>query len=845
MKPSHCLTCPLYEKGQGYVVSDGTGRNGVILLGEALGASEVARSLPFAGDAGFQLNRTLQRTSLERKDFTITNCVRCRPPNNWMEGAPWEKDALEHCSHYLAEIINERKPKVIMPMGNVALHACLGRRGIMKLRGYVYKATVHGHGCFILPTIHPSAVMRGTAKTKGSDASPNIPPFALTSVSMFDLLRAARVAKDGYVEPKCNYIEVPSAYDLELFITQAEQAARDGLWLACDIETPNTHGTTEDEYGEIIDAEINCVSFAFKAGHAITIPWTRAHHTDIQRILDIRFTYITFWNADFDVPRIKATGVGIGPRVIDSMWMWHFLQSNLPKGLGFVSTFFTELTEWKSLASDFPTYYSCRDADATIQCAYAIRDQLLREGRFDAFVHYVVELDPILKRMGSKGVLIDRDQATAFRSKMEAERVVIDGHIQEVVPESLKPSKKYKRVPDDATLGGTYRGGVWVADKETGVVDTLVFPFLPSSSKQVKEYMRFRGHPVPRHHKTHEETTGKDDLERLGRAFPKEPLYRLIVQGRELQKMIGQYCDGYQPDADGRLRTHFGFAPSTGRLSSFSPNVQNIIKHKGWAKEFRKQFIAGPGHVIVEFDFKGIEALLVGWLSGDSEYIKACKAGVHAILASHVLNTPIKLDAPDITAQVKALKQAHAKTYEDSKHVVHGSNYGGTPFKIKMDFPESFPSLKHAEAMQKLYFDTIGKGVRQWQRETMDEAHKKCYLDTVFGFRHYFWAVYMWDSRKGCMGWGPDGKESLAFRPQSMAADILKDSIMMLPPDVLDCLHWNIHDALVFEFPIDRLDEYVGITKARMERPIPELGGLTVEVEVTIGRNWGEMQDYS
>ena len=95
-KPSTCATCPLYEKGQGWVPAFGSGSNGVLLVGEAPGAEEAHASEPFVGPAGFQLRKLLDRCRMEKADFRVHNVLSCRPPNNWLDGAPWG-DAVVDC----------------------------------------------------------------------------------------------------------------------------------------------------------------------------------------------------------------------------------------------------------------------------------------------------------------------------------------------------------------------------------------------------------------------------------------------------------------------------------------------------------------------------------------------------------------------------------------------------------------------------------------------------------------------------------------------------------------------------------------------------------------------------
>ena len=94
-KPLTCKPCPLYGNGYGFSSLDGSGKNGVLIIGDALGDSEQSEGLPFRpyAQAGSILQRTINGLGLQRNDFAITNIVRCRPPYNILDGARYELDA--------------------------------------------------------------------------------------------------------------------------------------------------------------------------------------------------------------------------------------------------------------------------------------------------------------------------------------------------------------------------------------------------------------------------------------------------------------------------------------------------------------------------------------------------------------------------------------------------------------------------------------------------------------------------------------------------------------------------------------------------------------------------------
>lgn len=833
-KPAQCSMCALASRGTGFARAAGTGKNGVMLLGEALGRREAQLSEPFVGEAGAQLGRTLQRVAAQKYDFRITNCVCCQPPNNWLEGAPWEGSALNNCRYYLEEEILRTQPKVIVALGNVAMRVLIDRSGIEAKRGYVYRYALGGFRCWVVPTYHPSFIMRGKQN--------------LTDVQAIDIKRALRVAREGYTEPDSLYLEQPSRDTVAQYVTHCITACEDGAWLAADIETPKSGGVDEDEYGEIMDTDIICISFAYKGGYAISIPWTNENYEYIQQILALKWPYIVFWNQLFDVPRLKSKGITFGGAIFDSMYCWHWLQSDLPKRLGFVAAFFTDFPEWKSLSDVYPAFYSCRDADATIQCTIAMVKRLREQGRFESFVRHYVELQPHIEAMGATGVIIDPVQHKKFEVKVDAELGRINEEIQNAVPLGVKSVKRRKSVPIAAALGTPVRlsdpAWYWDYDRDTGEwLERQAF--LYNSPKQVVAYMRCQKHPVPTNYKTGKDTTGAADLEKLADSYPDDPLYPRILGAREFRKVKGQYIQGYEPDPDGRVRTHFNRKPSTLRFNAEDPNVMNVLKRSDLAKEYRKQFIAAPGHLLVELDWKALEAQLTGFYAKDPDYVRASKLGIHAILMSHVLGKPIDLALPnkDILRIVRELKSSNSGLYNACKMVVHSSNYGSRPKRLRIEYPEYFRNVKEATDLQNLYFATIARKVKQWQQDTLRVAFEQHYLRNVWGYSHYFWDVLHYVGSQ--LEWGTDAKRALAFLPQSTGAGLLCEALINIQkrPEVFKMVRWVVHDSILTEIPTgDEFMSTVIFLRTCMEAPQPLLDGLSIETEIEASKSWGDMK---
>ncbi len=126
----------------------------VLVIGEGPGADEDRTGEPFVGKAGQLLDKMLAAIQLSRNDNCfIANIVKCRPPAN---RTPLPEEA-QACSHFLQAQIDILKPKMILAVGNTALHNLLDTTaGIKKLHGKFFNY----QGIPLLATFHPSALLR-------------------------------------------------------------------------------------------------------------------------------------------------------------------------------------------------------------------------------------------------------------------------------------------------------------------------------------------------------------------------------------------------------------------------------------------------------------------------------------------------------------------------------------------------------------------------------------------------------------------------------------------------------------------------------------------------------------
>jgi len=152
--------CALKRTATNTVVYDGTPEARLMLIGEAPGAEEDRKGLPFVGRAGQLLDRMLKAIGLERATGAyITNVLFWRPPGN-RTPTP-EEIAL--CLPFVERQIALVKPKVLVLVGGTPAKALLGTaEGITRLRGRWFRYQGAGLPAPVdtTATFHPAYLLR-------------------------------------------------------------------------------------------------------------------------------------------------------------------------------------------------------------------------------------------------------------------------------------------------------------------------------------------------------------------------------------------------------------------------------------------------------------------------------------------------------------------------------------------------------------------------------------------------------------------------------------------------------------------------------------------------------------
>lgn len=154
MKIIDCNKCPLRETATQVVSGSGLFSNRYMIVGEAPGANEDEKGMPFIGRAGDMLNEALENAGLKRSMFYISNTVHCRPPENRKP----TKEEIAACAIWLDAEIKRVNPEYILSLGETAMTRLLDVTGITTRRGHSHKSQ-YGN---VFVSYHPSAALRST-----------------------------------------------------------------------------------------------------------------------------------------------------------------------------------------------------------------------------------------------------------------------------------------------------------------------------------------------------------------------------------------------------------------------------------------------------------------------------------------------------------------------------------------------------------------------------------------------------------------------------------------------------------------------------------------------------------
>ena len=320
------------------------------------------------------------------------------------------------------------------------------------------------------------------------------------------------------------------------------------------------------------------------------------------------------------------------------------------------------------------------------------------------------------------------------------------------------------------------------------------------------------------------------DEEVLRKLSNKHKLPALLLEYRQLTKLKSTYIDALPDLVDpktGRIHTSFNqTATETGRLSSSEPNLQNLPIKTDLGRNIRRAVIAfSKDSYLLSCDYSQVELRILAHLSKDKNLISAFKndKDIHKITASLIYG----LEEKDITDPMR----------ETAKRVNFGIIYGLTSFGLSRDLGIS---VDEAQAFIEAYFSRYPK-VKDYVQEQITRAKKEGFVTTILGRRRYIPEIN--NKNQGIRLLAE--RQAINTPIQGSASDLIKLAMVKIHEQIkTNALKTRmiiqIHDELVFDVLKEEMEEFVDLTRDKMENVL-ELD-VPIKVDIKKGQNWLEME---
>jgi DNA polymerase-1 len=331
--------------------------------------------------------------------------------------------------------------------------------------------------------------------------------------------------------------------------------------------------------------------------------------------------------------------------------------------------------------------------------------------------------------------------------------------------------------------------------------------------------------PILKKTSTGAPSTDASVLEKLAESHP---IVQHLLNYRELEKLRSTYVDGYLPliTTDGRIHTRFNqMAATTGRLSSDTPNLQNIPVRSDTGKTVRRAFVPRDGWTFLVADYSQIELRVLAHMSHDPGLVEAfaTEADIHTATASRVFSVPLD--------QVTTEMRRRAKT------INFGLLYGMEAFGLADRL-----GITREEARHHIdeYFAQF-PDVKAFMDGVVTQARNQGYTTTLFGRRRYLPELKSDNFRIRQMG----ERMALNAPVQGTAADIIKRAMIDLDAELsrrelASSMLLQIHDELILESPAEELEAATELVTRVME-DVVELA-VPLRVDVSTGPNLAELK---
>lgn len=742
-----------------------------------------------AGESGKLVSSYMKANGYSLEMCYKTSYIKCAIPGFNSKSSKQSQEALskikllDDWDRILIEEIKRISPNSILALGELPLNFLTNEKKINRYRGSILNLSIHNRFLIdpekyirVVPTLHPR------------DIFPNPTTGVYVRLDYGKAIKQ-KDAAGKLIEPGTLRI-IRNAEELAEYWTRA----RHGEFLVTDIET--------NQYNLAI-----CASLCVDGKESVSFPLFdktlgTGETAGIWRVYsDILKSPIPKINQNilYDWTVLQRLGFEIKNIVGDTMLLAHTIYPELPKGLDFLTSIYTDIPYYKDEGKEYDSslhdfnrllYYNAKDSLATWQVWKAqqadAEDLNVKSFYFNfvhkCFFHY--------KKVNDRGILIDPWVQNELLEKYE--------NLLKLHSSELKQ----------------YYG------KDLNI----------RSPKQVAEFIYeflrcpVHTHKTPSGHdafSTDETTLVNIYLNEIGDLSVRRILKQIILC-RKIEKVLDILETPYH--SDGRMRTSYNLGgTTTGRTSTsqsigwffkaegkklkrtkFGTAFQKLPKHdfefegESFGDDVRKMFIPTSGYEFFALDGKNAEGRVVCVLAEDWNSLKYIEDGndLHKLTASWIYNKPLEF--------IKSNER------DIGKMARHAGNLGQSGYGLSIQVYKSVKLCN--EIMRK--FHANAPNVREVFQKGIEDLLKKGSLINCFGRRRDFFGVTKQNLHETL-------KEAYSFIPQGSISDHFKQVSL----DIEEAAPWahhlaELHDGLFYEIPVGRREEFQDICLKATARKI-------------------------
>lgn len=823
----------------------------LMLVGEAPGKNEDEQGRPFVGKSGELVDDFLLECGVRRNEVYVTNVRKYRPPNN--DFSKWNPDepAIEDQIKLLWEEIEVIKPSCILALGERALHALTGKRGIGNWRGSILQDSKYLSK--VVSTYHPANLLYGNEDIEGGRG---VFKYLYKQVIRADFARAVE-------ESKTKELVLPYR-NLEI--------ARTSLQVFNFFDEIYKHGKTASDI-EALKCVPDCISFSCGPSLAMSIPlWNKMSIYNYDGMSATELAYV--WKAiaeiladprvrkigqnfKYDEDKLRRLGFYLNELWGDTSIASHVLNPEMPKSLEFLTSVYTREPYYKHERIEYdPRKYSYEN-----RLRYNARDAAVTEEIHDELYNQLVELD-------LHGIY---HQCYMPRHKFYMDMENKGFRVDEVKRQELLD--KYLILYDTVHSRNTNNLGYELNVGSTPQVIKCVYTDLKLPLR-LKVRKKKDGSKIKTPSADEETLTAL--MANNAKTERVKNILSDILEERKIRKTISTYILA-KPDYDGRMRTSYNICgtetdrTSTSNIAapirpekSMGVAFQTLTKHGDVGADICEMYVPDDGYVFINADLSQAEARVVFVLAEDWKSLEAL-ANPMFDLHWQVAKWIWPYELPSVEDCKKLLSKEDMRRFI-GKTGRHAGNLG----------------IKKATFMQNVNTDAKKYGydlvISEWKAgEILKTFHKNC--PNIEGVFHATVEQALNKTRilEGPILYGPDGRKMSRGRRRMFfdrwSNDLLKEAYSDIPQSTVSNqtkhagmriksrLPWvqfilEGHDALLVQVPdnTEQIAEYCSVAREELERPIIFQGGtfdrhsfeLIIPADFTMGRiNYKDLEKFN